>query len=394
MRVCTCHKEQIIITRTYPSLIVSVVIMYKSKMNSPPPSPILNNLENGGRKQIINNKIDDVKNNNSTVSTFKTVFLYSFIFFVAMLIHDGTQEFLINRFGKTAASGKWLGFLDCLGCFIGAYFVEPINFLKDIFSNKQDSRKDFLLLTILVYGSVGAANMAITHITYPIKVIGKSCKLIPTMVVSTLMFKGKKFKLIDYVFAFSMCFGLSGFAYVTSTKTNSKTTNYQTSSLFGMLLLVFAITLDAIAPNIQERVMRKGHSPFYTMGNVNFYSSIISFSIFIISNGVSDIINSLLSQPDIFLMTIFCASSTFVGVSCYLKLVKLIGGVNTTIVSTLRKVFTIILSFLFFPKPFGIYHFIYASLVFVPLFAGAYLKDKQKKQTIQHERMRVETVVK
>ena len=182
-----------------------------------------------------------------------------------------------------------------------------------------------------------------------------------------------------------MCFGLSGFAYVTSTKTNSKTTNYQTSSLFGMLLLVFAITLDSIAPNIQERVMRKGHSPFYTMGNVNFYSSIISFSIFIISNGVSDIINSLLSQPDIFLMTIFCASSTFVGVSCYLKLVKLIGGVNTTIVSTLRKVFTIILSFLFFPKPFGIYHFIYASLVFIPLFAGAYLKDK---------RMRVETVVK
>ena len=61
VRVCTCHKEQIIITRINPSLIVSVVIMYKSKMNSPPPSPILNNLENGGRKQIINNKIDDVK---------------------------------------------------------------------------------------------------------------------------------------------------------------------------------------------------------------------------------------------------------------------------------------------------------------------------------------------
>ena len=55
------------------------------------------------------------------------------MFFVAMLVHDGTQELLINRFGKTAASGKWLGFLDCLGCFIGAYFVEPINFLKKIF---------------------------------------------------------------------------------------------------------------------------------------------------------------------------------------------------------------------------------------------------------------------
>ena len=57
MRVCTCHKEQIIISRTNPFLIVSVVIMYKSKMNSPPPSPILNNLENGGRKQIINNNV-------------------------------------------------------------------------------------------------------------------------------------------------------------------------------------------------------------------------------------------------------------------------------------------------------------------------------------------------
>ena len=65
------------------------------------------------------------------------------MFFVAMLIHDGTQEFLINRFGKTAASGKWLGFLDCLGCFIGAYFVEPINFCCDA-SKEQDGNGNVL----------------------------------------------------------------------------------------------------------------------------------------------------------------------------------------------------------------------------------------------------------
>lgn len=261
----------------------------------------------------------------SPVAIAKYTVLCSIGFFVAMLIHDGTQEFLVNKYGKTSSSGKWLGFLDCLGCFVGAYFSEPVNFLKDIFSKKQRDRTEFLLLTILVYGSVGAANVAITKISYPIKVIGKSCKLIPTMIVSTLIFKGKKFKPIEYIFACSMCLGLAGFAYVTNTSAKksgvlSSSSHYNGSSLFGMLLLALAVSLDAVTPNIQERVMKNGRSSLYVMGNVNFYCSIVSFVIFIFSNGAYDVVYTLMVQPDVLLVTLFCTSSTFIGVACYLKL--------------------------------------------------------------------------
>ena len=311
----------------------------------------------------------------ASCSTLSPLLIYSCGFFFAMLAHDGSQEFLVNGYGKTVASGKWLGLLDCLGCLIGAYAYEP-KFLGDIFSKTQTGRKDFLLLTLLVYGSVGAANIAITKVSYPVKVIGKSCKLIPTMIISSLMFSQKKFTTVDYAFACSMCFGLAGFAYINSS-TSKTTGGGKQSTWLGMALLLVAITFDAIAPNIQERVMKNGRSPLYTMGNTNFYSSVIGFMVFISSDGAFALLSELSERPMMLIITFLCSLSTFVGVACYLKLVKLIGGVNTTIVSTIRKVVTIVFSFIFFPKPFGIYHLIFGSLVFIPLFGGAYLKGQK-----------------
>ena len=330
---------------------------------------------------------EDVENGSATVdkntkvlaktsnTMFSPVLIYSFGFFVAMLAHDGSQEFLVNTYGKTVASGKWLGLLDCLGCLIGAYAYEP-KFLRDIFSKTQTGRRDFLLLTLLVYGSVGAANVAITKVSYPIKVIGKSCKLIPTMIISSFMFSRKKFTTVDYAFACSMCFGLAGFVYINSSTAKTSGGGKQ-STFLGMALLGLAITFDAIAPNIQERVMKNGHSPLYTMGNTNFYSSAIGFVVFITSEGAFTLLSNLSERPVLLISTCLCSLSTFVGVACYLKLVNLIGGVNTTIISTIRKIATIIFSFIFFPKPFGIYHLIFASLVFIPLFGGAYLKGRR-----------------
>ena len=196
------------------------------------------------------------------------------------------------------------------------------------------------------------------------------------MIISSFIFSQKKFTTIDYVFACSMCFGLAGFVYINSSITKTLVTG--NNSLLGMALLGLAITFDAIAPNIQERVMKNGHSPFYTMGNTNFYSSAIGFVVFISSEGAFTLLSDLSERPVLFISTCLCSLSTFVGVACYLKLVNLIGGVNTTIISTMRKIATIVFSFIFFPKPFGIYHLIFVSLVFIPLFGGAYLKGRRR----------------
>ena len=293
-----------------------------------------------------------------------------------MLAHDGSQEFLVNTYGKTVASGKWLGLLDCLGCLIGAYAYEP-KFLRDIFSKTQTGRRDFLLLTLLVYGSVGAANVAITKVSYPIKVIGKSCKLIPTMIISSFMFSQKKFTTIDYAFACSMCFGLAGFVYINSSTAKTSGGGKQ-STFLGMALLGLAITFDAIAPNIQERVMKNGHSPLYTMGNTNFYSSAIGFVVFITSEGAFTLLSKLSERPMI--VNFYLPLLTFH--LCWGSLLLEIGQTDRRrqyynhIYDTEGRDDSVF-SFLFFPKPFGIYHLIFGSLVFIPLFGGAYLKGKR-----------------
>lgn len=45
---------------------------------------------------------------------------------------------------------------------------------------------DYLVLTIILLSSSCCSNLALGHINYPTKVVFRSCKLVPTMIIALL----------------------------------------------------------------------------------------------------------------------------------------------------------------------------------------------------------------
>ena len=65
----------------------------------------------------------------------------------------------------------------------------------------------FLGLSFLVFMSTALSNHAVHYVQYPVKVVFKSSKLLPTMLVSTCIGNSKAFGVADYAAALLLCVG-------------------------------------------------------------------------------------------------------------------------------------------------------------------------------------------
>lgn len=198
---------------------------------------------------------------------------------------------------------------------------------------------------------VGAGQVA-----YPVKIVFKSSKLIPTMIVS-IFFLGKSFSLADYLSALMLCTGTALFVY-DPTKASPAHSHDSDQSILspGVLLLLAAVTCDAFLPNVQKRML-SSVTPEELMVNSNLFGSLLLFFYMLCSGAVNDFFRVLLVADSALML---CASLAGVGaclasaVLCYTHLIKEAGPIVAVGVATLRKVVTLVLSYVVFPKPLSL----------------------------------------
>lgn len=65
----------------------------------------------------------------------------------------------------------------------------------------------YVALSILVFLSTALANQSVNYVPYVLKVVFKSSKLMPTMLVSTLMGNSKSYGGMEYGAAVFLCIG-------------------------------------------------------------------------------------------------------------------------------------------------------------------------------------------
>lgn len=80
------------------------------------------------------------------------------------------------------------------------------------------------------------SNMALGHVNYPTQVVAKSCKPVPVMILGVL-FGGKKYPLVKYLFVFMIVTGVSLFMYKDQ-KTSSQSSSSGSILGWGEILLV------------------------------------------------------------------------------------------------------------------------------------------------------------
>lgn len=218
--------------------------------------------------------------------------------------------------------------------------------------------------------SSALSNLALNYINFPTKVVFRSCKLIPTMIVASVIHR-KIFTSKEYGCAVAICAGLIMFAAA----------DWQLSPSFhpiGLTLVSLSVCADAILPNAQERLFRLGSSRLEVTLYTNVFTLMVMTFTTLVSGDLLGLVRFAQRTPMLqFYMCIYTFIA-YIAISVHMTVVKRYGGVTAVLVATVRKAMTLVLSFLIFPKKFSWFYVLGAGLVLGGLMVSSLAKIEKK----------------
>jgi drug/metabolite transporter (DMT)-like permease len=369
--------------------------------------------------------------NPTTLLTFRIIML-ALVFSIAQIAQELISEYIFNK--PHAHSTGETAMVYALFQQFAAMLTARILLLFEKDPGDTPKWSVVVGLAMLVYMSTAFANWALNWVFYPAKVIAKSAKLVPTMVVAVLMGNASKFAMSDYCAATLLCAGAAAFGLASgktttpsaemsdstnaiampqpgrddTTSTSSQQSSSSSSSstgssnnindvvtagpLIGLLLLLMATTADALVPNLQQSTIRNGVNVEKLAFYVNGVGSAAILLILLISGEIPSWFEEWQADPESFFLMVGGGITSGVGVLCYFFLVAEAGSVVAVGVSTVRKVITVWLSFVLLPaegKKFTSVHALGSVAVLAGIALGPLLKYLAnqcamvtKKQTI------------
>lgn len=276
--------------------------------------------------------------------------------FCIFLIYGYVQELIFTVEGFKPFG--WYLTLVQFGFYTIFGYVESVSTAQ----TRKIPLKFYCLLAVLTLGTMGFSNSSLEYLNYPTQVIFKCCKLIPVL-IGGILIQNKKFSHMEFIAALSMCLGLVAFTLA----------DVKTSPNFhavGVLIISMALLCDAAIGNFQEKFMKQ-----YAASNaeVVLYSYAIGFGYLVVlmslSGGLASGYHFSSQHPIVYMYALLFSVSGYLGVQVVLTLVKTCGAFVAVTVTTCRKAVTIVLSFVFFAKPFT-FQYVWAGLL---ILLGIYL---------------------
>ncbi|MBN3288295.1 S35B3 protein, partial [Polyodon spathula] len=287
--------------------------------------------------------------------------------FVFYLIYGYLQELIFSVEGFKPFG--WYLTLVQFG-FYSVFGLVELQLTQD--KSRRIPGKTYMVIAFLSVATMGLSNTSLGYLNYPTQVIFKCCKLIPVM-IGGVFIQGKRYNLLDVSAAVCMSLGLIWF-----TLSDSKVApNFNVT---GVLLISLALCADAVIGNVQEKAMKLHNG---SNSEMVLYSYSIGFVYILV--GLSCIgelgpaVAFCAQHPVKTYGYAFSFSLTgYFGISFVLALIKLFGALVAVTVTTGRKAMTIVLSFMFFSKPFTIQYVWGGLLVVFGIFLNVYSKNMDK----------------
>ncbi|NXS52563.1 S35B3 protein, partial [Brachypteracias leptosomus] len=240
----------------------------------------------------------------------------------------------------------------------------------------QDKRrripgKTYMIIAFLTVGTMGLSNTSLGYLNYPTQVIFKCCKLIPVM-IGGVFIQGKRYNIADVSAALCMSLGLIWFTLADSTV--APNFNLTGKDIFYLRVSLHTWVFSYIECSIE--VLR-------VLGLQVLYSYSIGFVYILFgltcTSGLSPAVTFCSKHPVQTYGYAFLFSLTgYFGISFVLALIKIFGALLAVTVTTGRKAMTIVLSFLFFAKPFTLQYVWSGLLVVLGIFLNVYSKNMDK----------------
>ena len=306
------------------------------------------------------------------------IYVYMLLFFGAMIGHEVALEAASTSFGQLDALASAVTCFQFSFCVLFPVLLSRGKGLEHL-PRTTTEILPYVRLSLLVFGATGLATQAVRYVTYPTKVVFKSAKLIPTMAVATV-WQGQVYAPMEYLAAMLLCAGAAGYSCGSGQPTNISGQNDNSSSSWGVLLLLASIVCDAIVPNYQKLLLNQGLSVTQLMINVNTVGTISVLTYMLLTGQLVDILVTCRDYPLLLLYLTSVGVGLSTAVWAYTKLIQATSSVVAVAVSTLRKVATICLSYLLFPKPVLTIHMVSGVLVLAGMILSSVAKEQQRHQ--------------
>ena len=260
--------------------------------------------------------------------------------------------------------GVFLGYLEVLGVAICSFFERK--YYGETIRRAPWSTYFMLCFCLLI--SSATSNIALSYINYPTKVVFRSCKLIPTMLIA-VVYNGKKVHNFEFAFGTVISLGMVLFA-------TADFQVYPNFDFIGIILVSISVIADAFLPNFQEKVFDHGSSRI----EVTFFTNILCLMAmtiaFTATGDLQEAFGYALANPNAIVIMAIYTFLAYIAITFHMALVKEFGGIVTVLVGNTRKAITIVLSFLLFPKPVSILYAFGGIMVFGSLIGNAFMKER------------------
>lgn len=238
--------------------------------------------------------------------------------------------------------------------------------------------QDYVQLSVWTMSGMYFTNWSLTYLNYPTRILAKSSKVIPVMIVGMVV-QGRYYTRLEYLSACILALGIAlftmGDAY------DSPKFDYR-----GLGLISVGVFADAMTANFEEARLFRQHR--CSQAEVMFYSSGFSavwtfLTMTSVSNELQLALEHAREHTEVITWTVSFACMGYASVVFVLLLIKRFGATNAEIVKSCRKVFSIIISFAAFGKSVGRYHLVGGFLFSASVALGMHIK--QKKMKAKHE---------
>ncbi|XP_039725300.1 adenosine 3'-phospho 5'-phosphosulfate transporter 2 isoform X2 [Pteropus medius] len=287
--------------------------------------------------------------------------------FVFYLIYGYLQELIFSMEGFKSY-GWFLTLIQF--AFYSIFGLIELQLIQD--KRRRIPGKTYMIIAFLTVGTMGLSNTSLGYLNYPTQVIFKCCKLIPVM-LGGVFIQGKRYNVADVSAAVCMSLGLIWFTLADSTVAPN-------FNLTGVILISLALCADAVIGNVQEKAMKLHNA---SNSEMVLYSYSIGFVYILLgltcTNGLGPAVtfcskNLIRTYGYAFLFSL----TGYFGISFVLALIKIFGALLAVTVTTGRKAMTIVLSFIFFAKPFTFQYIWSGLLVVLGIFLNVYSKNMDK----------------
>ncbi|XP_072020094.1 solute carrier family 35 member B1-like [Amphiura filiformis] len=260
-------------------------------------------------------------------------------------------------------------------CIINAICARSVLQLTKTEPDKTPTRM-YAICAVTYLGAMVASNSSLKWVSYPMQVLGKSCKPIPVMILGVLVAR-KSYPWIKYLSVLLIVAGVATFMYKDK---GGKTTADDHLLGWGEILLLTSLTLDGLTGAVQEKMRSESRTqPHHMMFNINLWS-ILYLGITVFATGEMFTFVSFVNRyPYVMWNILLFGLGSALGQHFIFVTVTTFGPLTCSIITTTRKFFTILGSVIIFANPLLLRQWFGVALVFSGLGVDSVFGKTKKK---------------